>query len=120
MHPLVGNCRTCDYSLIRLTEPRCPECGTPFDPNDPGTMTIHRSRLIDFLSKPMPLWLFAPPILLFTAAWALHMALNRPSVVTVSLLAAGCFSGTITLYIWAVKTKFRRWLKKREKAKGVA
>lgn len=24
-------CKTCDYRLIGLTTPRCPECGTPFD-----------------------------------------------------------------------------------------
>lgn len=31
-HP--GQCRTCGYLLYGLTEPRCPECGTPFDPTD--------------------------------------------------------------------------------------
>ena len=25
-------CKQCGYWLIGLTEPRCPECGTPFDP----------------------------------------------------------------------------------------
>jgi len=25
-------CWECGYSLIGLSEPRCPECGTPFDP----------------------------------------------------------------------------------------
>lgn len=29
-----GCCRQCGYSLIGLPEPRCPECGTAFDPND--------------------------------------------------------------------------------------
>ncbi|MBU0618088.1 MAG: hypothetical protein KKI02_10260 [Planctomycetes bacterium] len=27
-----GHCRVCDYDLRGLPEPRCPECGTPFDP----------------------------------------------------------------------------------------
>jgi hypothetical protein len=27
-----GLCPTCGYPLHGLTEPRCPECGTPFDP----------------------------------------------------------------------------------------
>jgi hypothetical protein len=31
-----GSCVHCGYSLTGLTEPRCPECGTPFDK--------HRSR----------------------------------------------------------------------------
>lgn len=26
-------CFECGYSTIGLTDPRCPECGTPFDPN---------------------------------------------------------------------------------------
>ena len=29
-----GRCRVCDYDLRGLPEPRCPECGTPFDPAD--------------------------------------------------------------------------------------
>jgi uncharacterized paraquat-inducible protein A len=35
-------CKTCHYSLMGLTEHRCPECGTPFDPNDPSTFEIPR------------------------------------------------------------------------------
>ncbi len=27
-------CRRCGYDLTGLTEPRCPECGTPFEPRD--------------------------------------------------------------------------------------
>lgn len=27
-------CRKCGYLLIRLPEPRCPECGTPFSPEE--------------------------------------------------------------------------------------
>ncbi len=36
-------CQSCGYNLYGLTEPRCPECGTPFDQelladrNDPST-----------------------------------------------------------------------------------
>lgn len=30
----VGRCRKCGYSLYGLPQPRCPECGTPFDPTD--------------------------------------------------------------------------------------
>jgi hypothetical protein len=30
-------CKTCHYSLANLTEHRCPECGTAFNPRDPGT-----------------------------------------------------------------------------------
>ena len=28
-------CLECGYPLDGLPEPRCPECGTPFDPDDP-------------------------------------------------------------------------------------
>jgi hypothetical protein len=31
-------CKTCQYSLKNLIEHRCPECGTPFDPNDPAAL----------------------------------------------------------------------------------
>jgi hypothetical protein len=38
-------CQTCDYPLIGLPSPRCPECGTPFDPfqvpNWPKAETNH-------------------------------------------------------------------------------
>ena len=30
-------CRECGYLLLGLTEPRCPECGTPFDPGGQRT-----------------------------------------------------------------------------------
>ena len=29
-----GHCEQCGYDLRGLPEPRCPECGTPFDPED--------------------------------------------------------------------------------------
>jgi predicted amidophosphoribosyltransferase len=30
-------CKTCRYDLRGLPEPRCPECGNEFDPNDAST-----------------------------------------------------------------------------------
>jgi len=32
-----GYCTICGYNLHALTEPRCPECGTPFEPAAPET-----------------------------------------------------------------------------------
>jgi hypothetical protein len=37
-------CLECSYSLRGLAENRCPECGRAFDPDDPGTYTVKRSR----------------------------------------------------------------------------
>jgi hypothetical protein len=36
----VPRCRTCYYVLENLPEPRCPECGSAFDLNDPATYTL--------------------------------------------------------------------------------
>jgi hypothetical protein len=33
-------CRNCRYALRGLADPRCPECGEPFDPCDIGTMYL--------------------------------------------------------------------------------
>jgi hypothetical protein len=38
-------CKTCYYSLANLSERRCPECGTPFNPRDPAT--LDHVRLFD-------------------------------------------------------------------------
>lgn len=32
-----GKCRVCEYDLRGLPEPRCPECGTPFEPGESAT-----------------------------------------------------------------------------------
>jgi hypothetical protein len=39
-------CKTCHYSLEGLSGPRhlCPECGTPFDPNDSRTLDTERPK----------------------------------------------------------------------------
>lgn len=35
-------CQACGYALCALPEPRCPECGTPYDPEDPTTFRTRR------------------------------------------------------------------------------
>jgi hypothetical protein len=37
--PEAHRCAQCDYLLVGLTEPRCPECGTPFDRDKLGAVT---------------------------------------------------------------------------------
>lgn len=32
-----GHCRNCGYNLFGLRDPRCPECGTVFEPDTNGT-----------------------------------------------------------------------------------
>lgn len=39
-------CKHCRYRLDGLTEYRCPECGEPFDPNDPETYFIKPPSVI--------------------------------------------------------------------------
>lgn len=38
-------CRQCGYDLRALTEPRCPECGTPFDPTE-------QTRILERINAP--------------------------------------------------------------------
>jgi hypothetical protein len=43
--PRPGHCRVCDYDLRGLPEPRCPECGTPFDPAEGAAQLNDDARL---------------------------------------------------------------------------
>ncbi len=43
--PPDARCYKCNYLLHGLTEPRCPECGLPFDPTDPLTYLDPSTRL---------------------------------------------------------------------------
>ena len=46
--PKAARCKNCGYSLRGLYDPRCPECGALFDPDDPTTYTVrHARRLVD-------------------------------------------------------------------------
>jgi hypothetical protein len=57
-----GSCIGCGYQLRGLTERRCPECGRPFDPNDPRT--FHTRATEDSVRQ----WLASPP------GWPTHAA----------------------------------------------
>jgi len=53
--PSSGYCAGCGYCLRGLTlEPRCPECGRKFDPDDPKTFRRHpHGRLVRWLAEPI-------------------------------------------------------------------
>ena len=38
--PPGARCLRCDYLLRGVSEPRCPECGQPFNPSDPDTIRL--------------------------------------------------------------------------------
>ena len=40
VNSLSVRCLNCHYSLLRLREHRCPECGRPFDPADQRTYEL--------------------------------------------------------------------------------
>ncbi len=44
MVPRDARCLGCGYSLRGLAEPRCPECGRPFDPADPTSVRLPARR----------------------------------------------------------------------------
>jgi hypothetical protein len=114
MHALIGNCRQCGYSLIRLTAPRCPECGTAFDPEDPRTMILHESRLAEFLSKRTSLWSVFPAVLACAAAIAAHIFFPDATW-SIPLKAAAILLAGGTLYIGMARYNFRSYLRKRQR-----
>ncbi|MFO0839646.1 MAG: hypothetical protein U1D55_14110 [Phycisphaerae bacterium] len=44
--PTDARCRSCGYALVGLTVARCPECGLPFDPDDPTTYRSASGRAL--------------------------------------------------------------------------
>jgi hypothetical protein len=74
-------CRRCGYSLEKLTEPRCPECGTPFDPAE-------RERILERIASPRPLPRFR---------WA--------TVIAIVLLAALLAANLFTFFHWSKAAK---------------
>ena len=92
--PLTGydtdaRCQGCYYALRGLIEPRCPECGRPFDPDDPKTMYmgLPPGRISGWFLKPIGWPMHTTAILasLFMLRWAF---LPHISV------------GNFTLFLW--------------------
>jgi hypothetical protein len=47
-----GHCRVCDYDLRGLPEPRCPECGTQFEPREAALPTANEPLSDDNTGTP--------------------------------------------------------------------
>jgi hypothetical protein len=77
----VGACWECGYSLRGLETPRCPECGRPFDPNDPTTMNMGISV------GPVKRWLMRPP------GWPLYLLTGAAALVSLWAAAAPTWPG---------------------------
>ena len=67
-------CTGCNYALRGLSEPRCPECGRPFDPDDFSTMNLGRplNRVARFLLRPTGRWAYAGHAVV--TAWGLWLS----------------------------------------------
>ena len=113
MHALIGNCRKCGYSLVRLTEPRCPECGTEFNPDDPRTMVLHNSWLADFLGKKTTIWTISPAILLCTAAVFTHVYFSSAAISNVLMVLAVVVT-VPTIYLLMARWNFRGYLRRKQ------
>lgn len=91
---------TCGYQLHGLAEHRCPECGRPFDPADPKTMSKINSSALKHWPMHAPGWIFH----LTTAVLAMAMlvAWTPPggyfSLVMLSLIGWVLFGG-----IWCLR-----------------
>jgi hypothetical protein len=110
----VGNCRDCGYPLARLQSHRCPECGRPFDPENPRTMDFGRSRLITFLSRPTSVWTWTPAAVVCGIALCAHLQFPaHPG--SIALIGAAVLTAGATWYISAARSRFRRFLKKRDR-----
>ncbi len=114
MHTLIGNCRKCGYSLVRLTEPRCPECGTEFNPDDPRTMTIHNSWLSDFLGRKTSLWTVSPAIASCTAAVATHAYFPTATISDLLMILAVVVT-VPTVYLLMARWNFHGYLRRKER-----
>jgi len=67
-------CMGCNYALRGLSDPRCPECGRPFDPDDFATMNLGRplKRVARFLLRPTGRWAYVGQAVV--TAWGLWLS----------------------------------------------
>jgi len=111
MPHFIGNCKTCGYPLLRLPKPRCPECGSPFDPADPKTMDYNRPSWAKFVQKPTTLKMWLPAIASFAI---LATAIAFPENLALLLLCIpALLIIVVTLFVSYARRRMRRYLRKR-------
>jgi hypothetical protein len=98
-----GFCTKCRYPLRGLPEPRCPECGKPFDPANPETFFVTGQRPMGPIAKR----LFHPPGRVFLIACAVSASFallsgTCPGLIIPLALVSG-FSFPFLITIWAVR-----------------
>ncbi len=74
-------CLKCKYDLRRLPEPRCPECGTPFDPTDSATYSVAAASSVSLLLGLAITFAFSPlalPSIIFLVWLTACLCLGRP------------------------------------------
>jgi hypothetical protein len=91
-----GLCWECNYSLQGLATPRCPECGRPFDPDDPATMNM------DTHVGPLARWLMSPP------GWPTFILVALATLLSLWAAATPMPAGHIVLVTKGLQNWFER------------
>jgi hypothetical protein len=89
--PISTLCLDCGYVLDHLAEPRCPECGRPFDPRDPSTFTTPAEYFKwRRWAQPPPMWIVG-----ITGCLGAMFVLQASTLTT----AEACFSVCATVIV---------------------
>jgi hypothetical protein len=95
-----ATCLHCGYRLRELTKSICPECGQPFNPRDPRTMSVKSWY------NPLDWFLLGPPGWVMHAVSAIVMIMLPIFVIsprTAFLGCAGVIGGPVVLFVWFVR-----------------
>ena len=95
-------CQSCKYDLSRLTEPRCPECGREFDPNDPGTYFVPRINWAR-VRRDTVIQMILSFVILFALCYRAERSMQRwesqPDTARQSVIVAAAVAGVATLLL---------------------
>jgi len=95
-----ARCVGCDYPLYRLSGPKCPECGRPFDPTDPTSFRDDRLGQIKWFFSAPRSW-GALAISLATIAYIVDRSLPWAALLGRTGFAYVSVCGIITVAILA-------------------